>query len=85
MGKSGADRIRIRTEKGKYHAMQNKELPIGFVAAIVQDKRAMQNFAKMSEGERESVLRRARQAKTRADMQLLVASLSDVISAAEEY
>lgn len=65
--------------------MQNKELPIGFVAAIVQDKRAMQNFAKMSEGERESVLRRARQAKTRADMQLLAASLSDAISAAEEF
>ncbi|MBQ8173833.1 MAG: hypothetical protein IJ009_00350 [Clostridia bacterium] len=65
--------------------MQNKELPIGFVAAIVQDKRAMQNFAKMSEGEREAVLRRARQAKTRADMQLITASLSDAISATEEY
>ena len=65
--------------------MQNKELPIGFVAAIVQDKRAMQNFAKMSEGERKAVLSRARKAKTRADMQLLAASLSDVISATEEY
>ena len=65
--------------------MHNKELPIGFVAAIVQDKRAMQNFARMSEGERENVLSRARKAKTRADMQLLAASLSDVISATEEY
>lgn len=65
--------------------MQNRELPIGFVAAIVQDKRAMQNFAAMSEEERNKVLSRARKAKTRADMQLLAASLSDVISAAEEY
>lgn len=65
--------------------MQNRELPIGFVAAIVQDKRAMQNFAAMSEEERSKVLSRARKAKTRADMQLLAASLSDVISAAEEY
>lgn len=65
--------------------MQNRELPIGFVAAIVQDKRAMQNFAAMSEEERNKVLSRARKAKTRADMQLLAASLSDTISAAEEY
>ena len=65
--------------------MQNRELPIGFVAAIVEDKRAMQNFAAMSEEERNKVLSRARKAKTRADMQLLAASLSDVISAAEEY
>ena len=65
--------------------MQNRELPIGFVAAIVEDKRAMQNIAAMSEEERNKVLSRARKAKTRADMQLLAASLSDVISAAEEY
>ena len=72
-------------EKGKHHAMQRMELPIGFMAALAQDKRAMQNFARMSEGERETVLSRARKAKTRADMQLLAASLSDCVSATEEY
>ena len=65
--------------------MQRMELPIGFMAALAQDKRAMQNFARMSEGERETVLSRARKAKTRADMQLIAESLSDAISAAEYH
>ena len=55
------------------------------MAALAQDKRAMQNFARMSEGERETVLSRARKAKTRADMQLIVESLSDAISATEYH
>ncbi len=65
--------------------MQRIELPIGFMAALVQDKRAMQIFARMSEGERATVLSRAQKAKTRADMQLIAESLSDRISAAEYH
>ena len=72
-------------DKGKHHAMQRRELPLGFMAALVQDKRAMQVFARMSEGEQDKVLSRAQRARTRADMPLIVASLSDRVSATEYH
>ena len=72
-------------DKGKHHAMQRREVPLGFMAALVQDKRAMQVFARMSEGEQDKILSRAQRARTRADMQLIVASLSDRVSATEYH
>ena len=45
----------------------------------------MQVFARMSEGEQDTVLSRAQKARTRADMQLIVASLSDRVSATEYH
>jgi hypothetical protein len=71
--------------KGKRHAMMKKGLPLGFMAALVQDKRAMQNFARMNEREQNEVLARVRAAKSKADMQLIVMSISDSESAVEYH
>ena len=71
--------------KGKRHAMMKRGLPLGFMAALVQDKRAMQNFAHMNESEQNKVLSRVRAAKSKADMQLIVMSISDSESAVEYH
>ena len=71
--------------KGKRHAMMKRGLPLGFMAALVQDKRAMQNFARMNEREQNEVLARVRAAKSKADMQLIVMSISDSESAVEYH
>lgn len=65
--------------------MMKTVLPIGFAFALTQDKRAMQNFARMSDGERKAVLLRAERARTRADMQLIVSSLSDSVGCHEDH
>lgn len=72
-------------DEGKYHAMTKKGLPLGFMAALAEDKRAMQNFARMNEKEQEAILARARAAKWKADMQLIVMSLADDTSATEYH
>ena len=65
--------------------MMSNKLPLDFMAALSQNKRAMQCFAKMGDREQEAVLSRARQARTRADMQLIVSSLPEEWSATEGY
>jgi len=65
--------------------MMKKGLPLAFMAALVEDKRAMQNFAHMSAEEQNSVLSRARAAKSKADMRLIVMSISDRESAVEYH
>ena len=81
----GVGRIEKIRAKRKNHAMSERGLPLGFVAALSQDKRAMQTFAQMGDRERSAVLSRARQAKTRADMRLIVASLTVDVSANETH
>ena len=65
--------------------MMNTDLPLGFMAALAQDKRAMQSFAHMGDREQQAVLSRARRARSRAEMQLLVSSLTDEWNATEHY
>lgn len=65
--------------------MKEAGLPLAFAAALARDKHAMQSFAKMSKEERDAILRRAHTAVSRADMQLIVLSLSDGMSAAEYH
>jgi hypothetical protein len=65
--------------------MMKTDLPLGFMAALSQDKRAMQSFAHMGDREQEAVLSRARRATSRADMQLIVRSLSEEWNATERY
>lgn len=65
--------------------MMKRDLPLGFMAALAQDKRAMQAFAHMGDREQASVLSRARQARSRADMQLIASSLAEEWNAAEEH
>ncbi|MBQ8351142.1 MAG: hypothetical protein IJY20_03750 [Clostridia bacterium] len=65
--------------------MMMTDLPLGFMAALAQDKRAMQSFAQMGDREQEAVLSRARRARSKADMQLIVLSLSEEWNATEGY
>ncbi|MBQ2718813.1 MAG: hypothetical protein IJF73_01965 [Clostridia bacterium] len=62
-----------------------KKLPDGFLIEIVRDKRAMQRFSSLSPKERDRVVARACAARTRAEMRLLVLSLSDRVEAQEFY
>ncbi len=72
------------TLKGKNHAMKT-QASLAFLAALSEDKRAMQVFAGMTQKERDGVLTRVSAAKTKADMQLIAASLSDTLGCAEDH
>ena len=61
------------------------DLPQGFMLELVRDKRAMQGFSALTEGERACILARARAARTTADLRLGVLSLSDRREAHEPY
>ncbi len=65
--------------------MTKKGLPIAFLSALAEDKRAMQNFAGLSDKERDAVLSRAMSATSRADMQLIARSLSDEMGTVEHH
>ncbi len=65
--------------------MTKKDLPLHFLYALAQDKRAMQNFAGLSDKERDAVLSRAMAATSRADMQLIAQSLSDEMGCVEHH
>ena len=62
-----------------------QRLPDCFLLDIVRDKRAMQRFSSLSAKERDRVVARARAARSRAEMRLLVLSLSDRVEAQEFY
>ena len=54
------------------------------MSELVRDKRAMQNYASLSEQEKSVILLKARKAQSKDDMRVIVTSLSDKIGA-EEY
>ena len=64
-------------------SMSKMEMPIGLMHELTKDKRAMQNYAALSEQERQRILTRAKKAESKEDMQLIVMSLSDKTSAVE--
>lgn len=68
--------------KGDTAIMKN-EMPLGLMQELTKDKRAMQNYAELSEQERHRILMRARKAQSKEDMHLIVMSLSDKTSAVE--
>ncbi len=61
------------------------DLPIGFMTELAQNKAAMQTFSALSESERDRVVARARSARSRAELRLVVQSLSQKISAREYF
>ena len=62
-----------------------REMPDGFVLELSRDKRAMQRFSALTREERDRVVTRARAARTRADMRLIVMSLDDRDEVREYY
>lgn len=51
-------------------------LPIGFGMALAMNLDAMNHFSSLSESEKEEILNRARDAKSRDEMQRIVSELS---------
>lgn len=64
--------------------MYKSDIPLAFISELVKDKRAMQNYASLSEQEKSVILLKARLAQSQDDMRVIAMSLSDKTSA-EEY
>ena len=64
--------------------MHKSEIPLAFMCELVKDKRAMQNYASLSEQEKSVILLKVRKAQSQDDMRVIAMSLSDKIGA-EEY
>jgi len=56
--------------------MDIRRLPLGFGMALAQNEAAMARFATMTEEEKQSVIERTHQVRSRRDMQRLVDSLT---------
>lgn len=56
--------------------LNDDAVPIGFGMALAQNLNAMKRYSAMSEAEKEEVLNRARDAKSRNEMESLINSLS---------
>ena len=52
-------------------------LPVGFSIGLAMDLTAMSRFSRMTEAEKEEVLNRARDAKSKSEMQDIISRLSD--------
>ena len=52
---------------------------------LAKNKQAMQGFSALTESERDRVVARARLARTKADMRLIVSSLCRTVSAQEFF
>ncbi len=63
----------------------DKKLPDGLILELARDKRAMQRFSSLTKNERDRIVARAYAARTRADLRLVVLSLSDSEDAREFY
>lgn len=56
--------------------MKDKELPLGFGMALVQNEAATTKFAAMSELEKQAVLQQAHGVNSKQEMQQLVSQLA---------
>lgn len=57
--------------------MERNDVPVGFGMALVQNEEAMNAFAMMTKEQKEYVWAKARNAKSKAEMQQLVADIPD--------
>ncbi len=56
---------------------QEDTFPFGFSMALAMDLNAMNRFSSMTEAEKEEILNRARDAKSKDDMAHIVSEISD--------
>lgn len=57
--------------------MKNDALPLGFGMALAQNEAAMKRFSSMTEAEKQAVIQRTQQVKSKSEMQQLVSGLTD--------
>ena len=59
--------------------MSSGNVPIGFGLALVMNEPAMEAYAKMTEEQKQSILNRAHQARSKKEMQELVTGIASQI------
>lgn len=57
--------------------MEERPLPMGFGMALMQNPTAMQGYEKLTQTEKEKLLRRVHGVQSKSEMQRLVAELAD--------
>lgn len=57
--------------------MDKTALPLGFGMALAQNEPAMERFASLAEAEKQAVIQRTHQVKSKEEMRNLVAELTD--------
>ncbi len=75
----------LRSQNPSSEVPLDTKLPDGLILELARDKRAMQRFSALTKEERDRVVARARAARTRADLRLVVLSLSSGDDAREFY
>ncbi len=56
--------------------MDSGNVPIGFGLALAMNEQAMEAYAKMTKEQKQSILNRAHQARSKKEIQSLVASIA---------
>ncbi len=56
--------------------LNNDAIPVGFGMGLAQNISAMKHFSGMTEAEKEEILNRARDAKSKEEMEELISSLN---------
>lgn len=59
-----------------YMDFDEQELPVGFSTALVQNPTALERYAEMSPVEQAQILRRTREAESRAEMRSILRELA---------
>ena len=57
--------------------MEMQELPLGFGLALAGNEAAMERYATMSEAEKQAVLKRTREVRSKDEMRRLVSGLAE--------
>lgn len=57
--------------------MENNMLPLGFGMALAQNEAAMKRFESMTEAEKQALIQRTHQVRSKREMQQLVNQLTD--------
>lgn len=64
--------------------LNDDDVPIGFGMALAQNLNAMKHFSGMTEAEKEEILNRAKDARSKKEMDSLIESLNPLTDAAPE-
>ena len=58
--------------------MERNEVPVGFGMALMRNEEAMNAFAMMTKEQKQDIWAQARRAKSKAEMQQIVADIPDM-------
>lgn len=58
------------------YLLDNNDMPVGFGMALAQNMAAMERYSGLTEAKKEELLNRARDAKSKSDMDSIIAKLN---------